>query len=307
MRNVILPAKLQLIFDLCKAKSFLYLHISQKTCIFAGKMQPGNTLYRIGAYLRHYLTAWNTGGEGIHSPYLFYLVRMLMYDANAYYCFAPIEKRRRAMLHTDQAIEITDFGTGATNKGTVYQRTIADIARTSLESPRVGQLLFKWIAYIGHTAQRPLEIVELGASLGITTAYLAAADSRNHITTFEGSPAVADIARHNWSKLNLNNIQLIMGNINDTLHNYVRESIDIAYIDANHTEEATLQYFEYLAPMANEKSIFIIDDIHHSPQMHRAWLQICHHPQVTSTMDIWSSGIVFFNPHFLHKNYTLRL
>ena len=270
-------------------------------------MQMKNTLYRIGAYLRHHLTAWNTGGEGIHSPYLFYLVRMLMYDTNAYYCFAPIEKRRQAMLHTEKEIEITDFGTGAAEKGSAYQRTIAGIARTSLESPRVGQLLFKWIAYIGHEAQRPLEIVELGTSLGITTAYLAAPDSRNRITTFEGSPAAADTARRNWEKLDLHNIHLIEGNINDTLYNYVRESIDIAYIDANHTEEATMRYFEYLAPMANEKSIFIIDDIHHSPQMHKAWLQICHHPGVTSTMDILNAGIVFFDPHLLHKNYTLRL
>lgn len=283
------------------------MYISEKTCTFAGTMQMKNTLYRLGAYLRHHLTAWNTGGEGIHSPYLFYLVRMLMYDTNAYYCFAPIEKRRRAMLHTEKEIEITDYGTGAVGKGSVYRRSIADIARTGLETPKVGQLLFKWTVCLGHEAQRPLEIVELGTSLGITTAYLAAADSRNRITTFEGSPAVADIARRNWEKLNLHNISLIEGDINNTLYHYAREIIDIAYIDANHTEEATLQYFDYLASMSYEKSIFIIDDIHHSPQMHRAWLQICRHHLVTSTMDILNAGIVFFDPHFLHKNYTLRI
>jgi len=43
------------------------------------------------------------------------------------------------------------------------------------------------------------------------------------------------------------------------------------------------------------------------PQMSKAWQQICHHSLVTSTMDIWNAGIVFFNPHFLHQNYTLRL
>lgn len=114
------------------------------------------------------------------------------------------------MLHTETEIETTDYGTGATGKGTIYRRIIADIARTSLESPRVGQLFFKWIAYLGHEAQRPLEIIELGTSLGITTAYLAAPDSRNRITTFEGSPAVADIARQNWEKLNLHNINIVV-------------------------------------------------------------------------------------------------
>ncbi len=270
-------------------------------------MQMKNTLYRIGAYLRHHLTAWNTGGEGIHSPYLFYLVRMLMYDTNAYYCFTPIEERRQAMLHSDRKIEITDLGSGTAGNGAVYQRSIADIARTGLETPRVGQLLFKWIVCLGHEAQRPLEIVELGTSLGITTAYLAAADSRNRITTFEGCPTVADIARHNWEKLNLHNIYLIEGNIDNTLYNYAHEKIDIAFIDANHTYEATLRYFDYIAALAHEKSILVIDDIHHSPQMHAAWQHICGHPQVTSTMDIWNAGIVFFDSHFLHRNYTLRI
>lgn len=269
-------------------------------------MQMKNTLYRIGAYLRHRLTAWNTGGEGIHSPYLFYLVRMLLYDQNAYYCFAPIERRRQSMLHTDKEIEITDFGSGAKEKGAVYPRRIADIARTGLESPRVGQLLFRWIANLGHEAQRPLEIVELGTSLGITTAYLASADSRNRITTFEGSKAIAQVAQRNWDKLDLHNITLVEGDIDDTLYTYTRERVDVAYIDANHTEEATLRYFAYLVQFASEKSIFILDDIHYSPQMQRAWEQICRHPKVTSTMDLFHIGVVFFDPHYLHKNYKLR-
>lgn len=265
------------------------------------------TLYRVDAYLHHRFTSWNTGGEGIHSPYLFYLVRMLMYDSNAYYCFAPIEHRRQVMLHTEKPIEVVDFGTGAETKGAVYQRSIAEIARTGLETPRVGQILFKWIAYLGHEAQRPLEIIELGTSLGITTAYLASADSRNRVTTFEGCPSVAEIARQNWGKLGLRNIRLIEGNIDDTLYKYARECVDIAYIDANHTEDATWRYFEYLVPMAGEKSIFIVDDIHHSPYMQRVWRRICKHKSVTTTMDIWNAGIVFFDPHYLHKNYTLRL
>ena len=270
-------------------------------------MQMKNTLYRLGAYLRHRLSSWNTGGEGIHSPYLFYLVRMLLYDTNAYYCFASIEHCRRRMLTNYTVINVEDFGTGAIAKGSVYQSTIAQVAHTSLESPRVGQIWMKWIAYMSHEAQRPLEIVELGTSFGITTAYLASADSRNHITTFEGCKDIADLARANWKTVGLHNITLIPGNINDTLSRYTPALIDWAYIDANHTEEATCRYFDYLVRMAGEKSVFVIDDIHHSPAMQRAWKHICAHPRVTSTMDIWNAGIVFFDPHYLHKNYTLRI
>ena len=41
--------------------------------------------YNTIGIIKHYLTAWNTGGENIHSPSLFYFVRMILYDKNQYY------------------------------------------------------------------------------------------------------------------------------------------------------------------------------------------------------------------------------
>lgn len=269
-----------------------------------------NTIFRTMAYLSHHLTAWNTGGEGIHSPYLFYMVRMLFYDANSYYCFAPIEHQRNTWLATHKPIEVDDFGSGAERNGAHYTRTIADIARTSLESQQVGQLLFRLTMFLTHEAGRPLQIVELGTSLGITTAYLALPDSKNRITTFEGCGAVAVLARKTWEKVGAKNVNLIEGNIDDTLGAFLNEqagTIDIAYIDANHTEEATLRYFRLLRQRAGEKSIVVVDDIHHSKEMERAWRQIEQEEGVTSTMDLFYIGIVLFDPHYMYKNYRLRI
>ena len=47
-------------------------------------MAKNSTLHRILAFLKHRLTAWNTTGEGIHSPYLFELVRFVLRDENAF-------------------------------------------------------------------------------------------------------------------------------------------------------------------------------------------------------------------------------
>lgn len=270
-------------------------------------MQLKDISYRIFAYLRHFFTSWNTGGEGVHSPYLFYLVKMLMYDKNAYYCFDAIEQCRLEMLQSKQMLVVMDYGTGAIGAADTYQRSVENIARHSLESPQMGQLLFRFAVYLGQEARRPLEIVELGTSFGITTAYLASAHSRNRVVTFEGSDEIAAIAQKNWQRLKLENITLVSGNIDDTIYNYARAKIDIAYIDANHTEEATIRYFRYLLPMAVEKTLFIIDDIHHSPGMQRAWRTICACPEVTTTMDIWGAGIVFFDPHYMRCHYTLRI
>ena len=273
-------------------------------------MQMSNAIFRAWAYLKHLFRSWNTGGEGIHSPYLFYLVRMLIYDENRYYCWQDIERQRRELLRSQQTIEVTDYGTGQT---AASHRQVAHIAEQCLEKPRVAQVLFQLVAYLGHVEKRPLEIVELGTSLGITTAYLAMPDSRNSVETYEGSQTLADIAQGVWQRLGIRNIRQVVGNIDDTLYNnnaqrtHAREGIDIAYIDANHTYEATLRYFDRLAKEKRQNSIYILDDIHYSPGMEAAWQEICAREDVTTTMDLYDVGLVFFDTHYLRRDYRLRI
>ena len=83
-------------------------------------------------------------------------------------------------------------------------------------------------------------------------------------------------------------------------------NIDIVYIDANHTYDATLRYYEALQSRSHDKTIIVIDDIHHNPEMERAWQTIQRRDEVTTTMDFFDFGLVFFDPHYLRKNYRLR-
>ena len=50
-------------------------------------MRKKGRLYYFWRYLKHVLTAWNTTGEGIHSPYLFHLVSFVLRDENTFYAF----------------------------------------------------------------------------------------------------------------------------------------------------------------------------------------------------------------------------
>lgn len=272
-----------------------------------------NSLYRLGAWLRHQICAWNTGGEGIHSPYLFHLVRMIISDDNRYYCWEAIEERRQAMLHAPKRIDVTDYG--SKGKGATYSCLVSDVARNSLQPARYAQVFFRIVNWLSHEAGRPLEIIELGTNLGITTAYLASAATCNHVTTYEGSEALIELAQMNWKKLGLKNIDVVPGNIDDTLYLYKgqkskvesRKKFDFGYIDANHTYEATTRYFDTLAKCAHEKSMIIIDDIHHSKEMERAWKVIQERADVTTTMDFFDFGIVFFDSHYLKRHYKLRI
>lgn len=266
-----------------------------------------NGLYRIWSYVRHVLTAWNTTGEGIHSPYLFYLVRFLMRDENAYYCFADIERRRETLKADRRELDVLDYGSAGSPEGKTIRRSVGIIAREQLERAHVGQLLFRLVAFMSHDQKRPLRIVELGTSLGITTAYLAAPDSRNKITTLEGSQAVAKVACEQWEQLGLKNIECVIGNIDETLYEAVREGVDLAYVDANHTYEATMRYVNYLLSHLEEKGIVVLDDIYYSPDMTRAWERLKNDERVTTSMDLYHVGLLFIDKHYLKRHYRVRV
>jgi len=270
-------------------------------------MAKSSVLHRICAYLRHLLTAWNTTGEGIHSPYLFRLVRFVMRDENTFYCFADIERRRAYLKACEDELDVLDFGSAGSPEGKHIPRRVCDIAKIQLESPKIGQLLFRIVNFMTQEQHRPLEILELGTSLGITTAYLASASSKNNITTLEGSREVLKIAQGVWRALKLENISWQEGNIDHTLFKYAREQLDLAYVDANHTYEATKRYVDFLLPRMTEKGIIVLDDIHYSQGMERAWEELKQDKRVTTTMDLYHIGMIFVDPHYLKRHYRIRI
>ena len=216
-------------------------------------------IYRAKSWLRHQLTAWNTGGEGVHSPYLFEWVRMVMMDKNAYYIWGEIERCREKMLRDERELEFVDYGSAIKSRSLENgseavcrlkfrdMRRVCDIARRSLAKRKYAQMLSRLVNWLGasHSLEngsgtacslefRGLTIVELGTSLGVTTAYMAAMDSRNRVVTFEGCEAVANVAKENWKSLNIKNIECRVGEITaDSLQMAVdrmSEQVDVAFI-----------------------------------------------------------------------------
>ena len=275
-------------------------------------MKKNAYLYRVSTWVKHYLTAWNTGGEGVHSPYLFEWVRMVMSDKHAYRVWEDIESVRARMLVSDQVVEFVDYGSGVGRKGegAKGEKRVKDIAKGSLARAKYAQMLFRLVNWLGHQLReenRGLTIVELGTSLGVTTAYLAGVDTRDKVYTYEGCEAVAKIAKENWNVLGMNNIDCRVGPIDEVQLQRSLERVDVAFVDANHTYEASMRYFDVLAQKVHEKSVVVMDDIHHSEEMEGAWKEICADERVTSTIDLYQMGLVFFDKHYWKRNYRMRL
>ena len=342
--------------------------------VFSQKMDWQTAIYRVGSYLRHCLTARHTGGHGIHSPYLFEWVRLVMRDENNYYAWEKIEKVRERMLADTREVEFVDYGAGIGNRESENgnresgigspkmgirkresgvgsresengnresgvgspktkignreardRRKVSDIAKRSLAKKKYAQMLARLVNWLGDgqlamgdgrlaigdgrlaMGDGQLIVVELGTSLGVTTAYMAAMDKRNKVITYEGCPAVAEIAKENWKALGIKNIDCRVGEITADMLDRDLERVDVAFIDANHTYAGTRAYFNVLAEKVHAKSVVVVDDIHYNKEMEKAWHEICEDERVTSTMDLYQMGLVFFDKDYWKRDYRIRV
>ncbi len=258
-----------------------------------------STLKLAKKYIYYYSAASSGKGHGIHSPFVFDFIAGVLLDKKKHICYDSVEKVRNDLLRDNRIIEVEDFGAGSSVMSS-NKRVVKDIARTSLKNKKFGQLFFRIANYY-----KPEIIVELGTSLGITTAYLASAAHLPTVYSLEGSNKVIEIARETFHRVDIKNIELTTGNFDKTLPDILSQlqKVDLAFVDGNHRKEPTIQYFNMLLGKSNAQSVFIFDDIHWSAGMEEAWRQIQQHPSVTLTIDLFFIGLVFFNKNFKAKQH----
>jgi predicted O-methyltransferase YrrM len=80
----------------------------------------------------------------------------------------------------------------------------------------------------------------------------------------------------------------------------------MVFFDANHTKEATLNYFNQCLEKANNNTVFIFDDIYWSEGMTEAWKEIYSNPAVTYSIDLFHLGIVFFNKEWIKSHFKIK-
>lgn len=237
--------------------------------------------------------------HSLHSPFVFDFFTHVI--AKPSRNDQDIEALRFKLTHSRKAIEITDFGAGSrvTRK---RHRSIGSIAKYASTPSKFSRFLCSAIDYFGYA-----NIIELGTSLGINTLYLSKRpDTKVH--TFEGDPVVASIAKEHFEEFQRENIHLIIGNIDQTLPQRIEKlkTIDLAYLDANHRYDPTLSYYELIQPLTHAKSMIVVDDIHWSKEMNRAWNELRARPEVTLSIDLFEGGLLFFDPRLQKAHYVLK-
>jgi predicted O-methyltransferase YrrM len=255
-----------------------------------------------GKYLRYYLSASNGKGHSIHSPFVFEFVTKILHDQRGNREYAPIEALRERLRRDPTLLVVEDMGAGSASPASSTRR-IRDIVRYSAKPPRLGQLLFRVARHY-----QPSTILELGTSLGLSTAYLAAGSPGSNLYTIEGACPLAAVADAHLHSLQLD-AKIITGNFDNELIPLLDRlpPIDLAFIDGNHRYDPTLRYFEAILRHCSRSAVLIFDDIHWSAEMEKAWAAIKNDPRIYLTIDLFFLGFVFIREEFkVKQDFTIR-
>ena len=240
----------------------------------------------------------------VHSPFIYDLIGQVIRNRSADPATQPIEALRMRHLSSREVIQKTDFGAGSGFPGKrTYPVDVRHIAKTSLASRRNALRLHHLARYINAT-----RILELGTSLGITTAYLAIAAPDARIISLEGCPELCRMARSGFDALGIRNVEIVEGRFEDRLGDALESlgKVDLLFIDGDHRKGAMLENFERCRSYLHNDSAVLLDDIHHSAGMEEAWNTLAQRADVTVSLDLFRTGWLFFRNESTKEHFRLR-
>ncbi|PCJ80656.1 MAG: hypothetical protein COA49_07425 [Bacteroidetes bacterium] len=253
----------------------------------------------------------NKSWRQIHSPFLFDIARHL--EGGGKYVevgvnseiieqVAKIEHLRQTLSRSSDYIEVEDFGAGSK----VFKnnlRPIKKIVSIVLQQKNVAFSLMRLLLF-WKSKRSSCRILEMGTSLGLTTAYLAA--SGWEVETWEGCRNTSSYARRNWKILGCEeSIKCKTGKF-ETLLNQDKGGWDVVFLDGHHDGLATLEYIEILKTMLNKGGAILIDDIDWSEGMKAAWIELLEDAHWNVTMKWRGKGWLFNRVEDFEQHLKLR-
>lgn len=238
--------------------------------------------------------------HGTHSPFIYKMVDE---------CFTiQVNTEDKKQIKTlisqlkqdDSKIQVADFGVGS--KSLKKERKISSILKISSSKGKYARLFYQLSAFY-----KPESILEFGTSLGIGTIHFAKGNPTAQITTVEACPETARVATQNFSKLGIENIQLI----NKTFENFLKENelkeYDIIFIDGHHDGIALARYVDLLFPHIKDNTFVILDDIRWSDSMFDSWKKLVADNRFHVSIDLFRMGVLLKRPEQRKEHFIIRL
>jgi predicted O-methyltransferase YrrM len=157
----------------------------------------------------------------------------------------------------------------------------------------------RWGLFL-HLCANALEarvVLELGAGVGISGAYLVSGGSVQRLVTLEASSPLARLAAATIRGVS-DRASVVEGPFESELPRVLATlagdgvQLDLAYVDGHHDEAATLQYVDALRPHLRPGALVVLDDIRLWRGMWLAWRRLASMHGVAAAIDTGRFGIL---------------
>lgn len=253
-------------------------------------------LYLIKHYFRHFFQA-HRKGHGIHSPFAYQLCEEVFYNRHPFYELKRLRDLRQSLSQNNTIIRVEDFGAGS-KVFKSNERVVSQLVKSGTSSVKQSEILFRLSNFLNAKTS-----LELGTSIGLNALYLAMVNSSHKVVSVEGSAELAAFASKLANDHHCKNLEIKHAKFDEILPTLLPQlhSIDLLYIDGNHTYEATMRYLQLALPYMNKTGVVVLDDIYWSQGMTKAWKEACELPQVTLSIDGFYFGMLFFKEELKEK------
>lgn len=212
-----------------------------------------------------------------------------------------IEAERRELRGSGRVIDYLDFGAGKPGEDRRDEPVLQQVSITdTLDN---GNLALPFRQFLSRLAydNGSRRILELGTSLGVSSAYMAAgataaADGDEiEVRTLDGAPALVAEAEGFWQRTGYSDVcNAIVGPFGETLTSALEDydNIDLVFIDGHHDGVATVSYFETIRQKCSQNALIVFDDISNYSSMRQAWRLVSQHHSVAEVLDLRIIGAV---------------
>lgn len=204
-------------------------------------------------------------GHGIHSPFVYNLVRKVIEEKTPYYSYQDLKD----YIYNQPEI-----------KGKI---------------DKYNRLSFRLVNYFG--AKR---ILEIGSGKGINTLYLTAPSKDIVCTSVETNTekqAVAQKLYSGWDR----KIHLVEGKILPDME----KKQDCIFIDLDSYKDFGKDIVPYLSSMLHENTFIVVRGIRTNRRCRMLWKSISDMEARTAMLDLFNIGIIFFNKKLYRWNYQI--
>lgn len=239
---------------------------------------------RILIYLEYFFKADTK--FNIHPPYLFDFINFV-FDANRiFYDFNLLHQASENIKANNQIIPKDTFSESHHQVGL----TVGQFYKKAGHPLSKYECLYRMALFL-----KSKNIIDFGACVGMSSLSFALASKHGRIISIEGNKFLSASSIELYNRLQVNNIDSIHSEFNNFLESSTLRDVDLVFLDGDHQYNSTLHYFSKIIHLTNDSAVIVLDDIHWSPGMYKAWKKLINHPMIQCSLETTRWGFLFKN------------